>query len=49
MRATVRAAEAYAYHAEYVARSPGLYQPETLARIRTGADLTASTYIQARR
>jgi len=49
LRATVRAAEAYAYHAEFVAKSPELYQPETLARIRTGADITTSTYIQARR
>jgi aspartyl-tRNA(Asn)/glutamyl-tRNA(Gln) amidotransferase subunit A len=49
LRATVRAAEAYAYHAEFVAKSPQLYQPETLTRIRTGADITTSAYIQARR
>jgi len=49
LRATVRAAEAYAYHAEFVAKSPQLYQPETLRRIRTGADVTTSAYIQARR
>lgn len=49
LRATVRAAEAYAYHAESVAKSPELYQPETLARIRAGAGITTSAYIQARR
>jgi len=49
LRTAVRAAEAYAYHAEFVAKSPGLYQPETLARIRTGVDITTSAYIQARR
>ena len=49
LRTAVRAAEAYAYHAEYAAKSPELYQPETLARIRTGADITTSAYIQARR
>src|SRR5881296_490760 len=30
LRSTVRAAEAYAYHAEFIAKSPELYQPETL-------------------
>jgi len=33
---TLQTAEAYAYHAEFVSRSPELYQPETLRRIRTG-------------
>jgi aspartyl-tRNA(Asn)/glutamyl-tRNA(Gln) amidotransferase subunit A len=41
-------AEAYAYHKEYVSKSPELYQPPTLKRIQTGADITASAYIQAR-
>jgi aspartyl-tRNA(Asn)/glutamyl-tRNA(Gln) amidotransferase subunit A len=49
IRVTVRAAEAYAYHAEFVAKSPSLYQPYTLARIRTGADISTVAYIQARR
>jgi len=49
LRATVRAAETYAYHAEFVAKSPELYQPETLTRIRTGAEITTPAYIQARR
>ncbi|HET7205266.1 MAG TPA: amidase [Terriglobales bacterium] len=30
------AAEAYAYHARYVSRSPELYDPETLRRLRAG-------------
>jgi aspartyl-tRNA(Asn)/glutamyl-tRNA(Gln) amidotransferase subunit A len=46
---TVFAAEAYACHAENVARSPESYQPETLRRIRTGAGISASAYILARR
>jgi Asp-tRNA(Asn)/Glu-tRNA(Gln) amidotransferase A subunit family amidase len=33
---TLQAAESFAYHAEFVARSPELYQPETLRRIRSG-------------
>jgi aspartyl-tRNA(Asn)/glutamyl-tRNA(Gln) amidotransferase subunit A len=42
-------AEAWAYHELTVARSPELYSPETLKRIRAGASLTASAYIAARR
>jgi aspartyl-tRNA(Asn)/glutamyl-tRNA(Gln) amidotransferase subunit A len=49
LRSTVRAAEAYAYHAEFLAKSPELYQPETLARLRPGADVNTSSYIKARR
>ena len=49
LRGTVRAAEAYAYHADFVAKSPELYQPETLSRIRTGAAITTSAYIEGRR
>ena len=49
LRAAVRAAEAYAYHAESVGRTPELYQPETLTRLRTGADVKTSAYIQGRR
>jgi aspartyl-tRNA(Asn)/glutamyl-tRNA(Gln) amidotransferase subunit A len=40
----VLTAEAYAYHQDYVAKTPDLYQPETLKRIRRGADVTAPTY-----
>jgi aspartyl-tRNA(Asn)/glutamyl-tRNA(Gln) amidotransferase subunit A len=42
-------AEAWAYHEPTVGRSPELYQPETLRRIRGGAEVTASAYITARR
>ncbi|HWY20726.1 MAG TPA: amidase [Candidatus Acidoferrum sp.] len=46
---TVQAAESFAYHAENVARSPELYQPETLRRIRSGENISAAEYIQTRR
>jgi aspartyl-tRNA(Asn)/glutamyl-tRNA(Gln) amidotransferase subunit A len=46
---TVQSAESYAYHAQHVARTPELYQPETLRRIRTGADVSATEYIHRRR
>jgi len=46
---TVQSAEAYAYHAQHVARTPELYQPETLRRIRTGTDVSATDYIHRRR
>jgi aspartyl-tRNA(Asn)/glutamyl-tRNA(Gln) amidotransferase subunit A len=36
---TLQAAESYAVHAEFVARSPELYQPETLRRLRAGQDV----------
>jgi aspartyl-tRNA(Asn)/glutamyl-tRNA(Gln) amidotransferase subunit A len=46
---TVIRAEAYAYHAEYVAKTPELYLPETLAKLQLGAGIDAQTYIRARR
>jgi aspartyl-tRNA(Asn)/glutamyl-tRNA(Gln) amidotransferase subunit A len=46
---TVLRAEAYAYHQEYVSKTPELYQPETLRRIRAGADIGTPAYIQSRR
>lgn len=46
---TLQAAESYAYHAENIAKSPELYQGETLRRIRTGEKVTAAEYIQRRR
>jgi len=46
---TVQAAESFAYQAENVARTPELYQPETLRRIRSGANVSAADYIQRRR
>ena len=46
---TVQAAESYAYHAESVAKSPELYQAETVRRIRSGEKVSAAEYIQRRR
>ena len=46
---TLQAAESYAYHAENVAKTPELYQPETLRRIRSGENISAAEYIQRRR
>jgi len=46
---TVQAAESFAYHAEHIARTPELYQPETLRRVRSGEDISAAEYIQRRR
>ncbi len=45
----VTKAEAFAFHRDYATRTPDLYQPETLKRIRAGADITAAAYIDARR
>jgi aspartyl-tRNA(Asn)/glutamyl-tRNA(Gln) amidotransferase subunit A len=49
MDRTVQAAESYAYHAENAARSPELYQAETLRRIRSGENISVAEYIQSRR
>jgi aspartyl-tRNA(Asn)/glutamyl-tRNA(Gln) amidotransferase subunit A len=46
---TLPTAEAYAYHAEFVARSPELYQAETLRRIRKGEDISSVEVEQRRR
>jgi len=46
---TLQAAESYAVHAENVAKSPELYQAETLRRIRSGEKVSATEYIQRRR
>ncbi len=45
---TVQAAEAYAYHAQFLAERAGLYQPETLRRIQRGESVTAREYILKR-
>lgn len=45
---TVQAAESYAHHCENIARTPELYQPETLGRIRSGSEISAAEYIQRR-
>lgn len=49
LRAAVRLAEAHAYHAPFLAKTPQLYQPETLQRLQAGADVKADTYIEGRR
>jgi aspartyl-tRNA(Asn)/glutamyl-tRNA(Gln) amidotransferase subunit A len=41
--------EAYAYHRELVTKTPELYQPNTLQRIRSCADISAADYANARR
>ena len=45
---TVQAAESYAFHASSVAKTPELYQPETLRRIKTGEKITAEEYERKR-
>jgi aspartyl-tRNA(Asn)/glutamyl-tRNA(Gln) amidotransferase subunit A len=45
----VQKAEAYAYHREYVTKTPELYQADTLKRIRAGAEISAADYINGRR
>jgi aspartyl-tRNA(Asn)/glutamyl-tRNA(Gln) amidotransferase subunit A len=46
---TILTAEAYAYHRDHVAKSPELYQAQTLDRIRAGAQVATSDYIRALR
>jgi len=46
---TLQNAESHAYHAEFVAETPELYQPETLRRIRTGASVSVTDYTHCRR
>jgi aspartyl-tRNA(Asn)/glutamyl-tRNA(Gln) amidotransferase subunit A len=41
--------EAFAYHQKYLPQEENGYNPETLRRIRSGADVTAPQYIQAQR
>jgi len=45
----VLVAEAYAYHKDYIERSPDLYQAATLKRLRAGSEITAAKYIRSRR
>jgi aspartyl-tRNA(Asn)/glutamyl-tRNA(Gln) amidotransferase subunit A len=45
---TLQAAEAYMFHAVSVAQTPELYQPETLRRIQTGANITRENYQRSR-
>ena len=44
---TVILAEAYAYHAENIAKHPDLYLPETLAKFKLGAGIDLGAYIKA--
>jgi aspartyl-tRNA(Asn)/glutamyl-tRNA(Gln) amidotransferase subunit A len=46
---TLSTAESYAYHEQFVVRSPELYQPATLARIQAGANVSAADAILASR
>ena len=48
-RTMIRATEAYTYHAAYVAKSPELYTPAVLARVKTGEAISAVAYVEARR
>jgi aspartyl-tRNA(Asn)/glutamyl-tRNA(Gln) amidotransferase subunit A len=45
---TLQLAESFATHSEYVAKSPELYQPATLLRIRAGEQITAVEIDKAR-
>jgi len=46
---TLASAEAYAYHEPFMSASPELYQPATLARIQSGATISASDALAASR
>ena len=46
---TLASAEAYAYHKSLVEKSPELYQPETLRRIQSGANISAHDALRASR
>lgn len=45
----LQAAESYAYHAQFLSKSPELYQPETLRRLRSGENVTAEEVARHRR
>ena len=45
---TVIQAEAYAYHSEMISKTPELYLPETLSKLRLGANVDMQTYMRAR-
>jgi len=46
---TLASAEAYAYHKPFLESSPELYQPETLRRIQSGANISAPDVLRASR
>ena len=45
---TVILAEAFAYHSRSIATNPELYLPETLSKLRLGANIDMPTYMKAR-
>jgi len=45
----VVAAEAWAYHAAYVTKTPELYQPSVRERVESGKKITTEAYIEGRR
>jgi len=42
-------AEAYAFHAQYVTKTPELYKPATRQRIEGGSGISAAAYIEGKR
>jgi aspartyl-tRNA(Asn)/glutamyl-tRNA(Gln) amidotransferase subunit A len=49
LRSTLRSAEAYAYHKEFIETRPELYQAETLTRLRADANVNTPSYVLGRR
>jgi aspartyl-tRNA(Asn)/glutamyl-tRNA(Gln) amidotransferase subunit A len=49
MQLLITKVEAYAYHREYVTKTPELYHVDTLKRIRAGAEISAAEYVSSRR
>ena len=45
----VQRTEAYTYHWEYFSKTPELYQPDTLKRVKSGKDISTADYDSARR
>jgi len=48
-RLPIAPAEAYTFHLPYYSRTPELYQPMTRQRIESGAGVSTTAYIEARR
>jgi len=46
---TLASAETYAFHESFVTHTPELYQPATLARIKSGESISAAAALRARR
>jgi len=45
----VQRTEAYTYHWEYFSKTPELYHPDTLKRLKSGKDITTAEFDSARR